>query len=256
MDQLSIARAARLLAEARRTRRRLDGLPASCRPATVDDALAIQAATVALLEDPVGAWPVGAWKVGAPVAGRLVRGAILRSRIFGSPAAVRAADMPLLGVEAEIAFRFDHGLPGRARDYTYEEVAAAATALAAIEIVDSRYADYAGAPMLDKIADCVSNGGLVCGTVRADWRDIDLASLTASLAIDGATVARQSGGHATRDPLLPAVAFANDRRNEGGLPAGVIVTTGTFTGLTFAKAGQSVLATFEGFGSAAVTFDA
>lgn len=251
MDQRSIEQAASLLAQARRTGSRLGGLPPTCRPVTIVDALAIQAATVSLLGE-----AVGAWKVGAPVDGRLVHGAIPRSRVFASPARVRAADMPMLGIEAEIAFRFDQGLPAGTREYTYEDVAEAVTALVAIEIVDSRYTNYAGAPVLDKIADCVSNGGFVRGTVRADWRRFDLTSLTASLAIDSKTVVRQVGGHAARDPLLPAVAFANDRRTEGGLPPGAIVTTGTFTGLRFAKPGQAVVAAFEGFGSAEVTFDA
>jgi 2-keto-4-pentenoate hydratase len=180
----------------------------------------------------------------------------MTSRVFDSPARIRAADMPMLGVEAEIAFRFDRPMPARAREYAYDEVAESATALVAIEIVDSRFRSYKDAPLLDRVADCVSNGGFIRGPARSDWRSIDLSKLTAALLIDGKTVVRQVGGHVAGDPLLPAVALVNDLRHERGLPAGIIVTTGTFTGLNFAKPGQAVVAEFEGFGSANVTFAA
>ena len=91
---------------------------------------------------------------------------------------------------------------------------------------------------------------------RPDWRSIDLSKLEAVLEIDGEEIVRKSGGHASGDPLLPAVDFANDRRRQGGLPAGVIVTTGTYTGLTRAKPGQRVTARFTGFGAAEVLFEA
>jgi 2-keto-4-pentenoate hydratase len=40
-----------------------------------------------------------------------------------------------------------------------------------------------------------------------------------------------------------------------GIAVGTIVTTGTYTGLNFAKPGQVAIARFPGFGSATVTFD-
>jgi 2-keto-4-pentenoate hydratase len=54
--------------------------------------------------------------------------------------------------------------------------------------------------------------------------------------------------------LLPAVALANDLRTTVGIAAGMIVTTGTYTGLHFARPGNVVKATFAGFGGATVTF--
>ena len=69
--------------------------------------------------------------------------------------------MPLLGIEAEIAFRFERDLP--AGKYSYAQVADAVTAFAAIEIVDSRFRTYPDLPLMDRHADCVSNGGFVRG---------------------------------------------------------------------------------------------
>ena len=246
MDQEAIRQAAALLIEARRTGVLLDGLPASCRPQTLDHAHAIQEATVAALSD-----VVAGWKVGSPIDGKIVRGALLQSRIFPSGGSIAAARVPLLGVEAEVAFRFDRDLEPRERPYEYAEVAASVTAFPAIEIVDSRFRDYRGAPLIERIADCVSNGAFVAGAAQKRWREFDLAKLDARLEIDGEVLVRRVGGHPANDPLLPAVELVNDLRHIG-VRAGQMMTTGTYTGLNFVKPGQRARAIFEGFGSAEV----
>ena len=244
MDQAAIAQAAALLIDARRTGNRLDALPASCKPATLEDAFAIQDATVAGLGETIAGWKVSI------VDGRAVYGAIIASRVFESGARVEAATMPLLGVEAEIAFRFTRDLP--AGKYSYDDVAGAAAAFAAIEIVDSRFRTYPDLPIMDRNADCVSNGGFVRGPAAADWRSRDLANIAVTLTIGGQEFARHNGGHAAGDPLLPAVALVNVLPR--GVKAGQFVTTGTYTGLNFAKPRQTVSVTFAGFGAVEVAF--
>jgi 2-keto-4-pentenoate hydratase len=244
MHRAAVAEAADLFIAARRTGNLLDELPASCKPQTLEDAFAIQDATVAGLGETVAGWKA------AIADGRAIRGAIIASRVFTSPARVAAATMPLLGIEAEIAFRFTRDLP--AGTYTYEQVADAVTAFAAIEIVDSRFRTYPDLSLMDRHADCVSNGGFVAGPAVADWRKLDLVNIAVTLTIGGAEIVRRNGGHATGDPLLPAVALANDLPN--GAKAGQVVTTGTYTGIAFAKPGQTVVATFAGFGTVEVTF--
>jgi len=244
MDQAAIAQAAAHLIDARRTGRLLDALPASCKPETLEDAFAIQDATVAALGETVAGWKVSI------VDGRTVYGAIMASRVFESGAHIEAAKMPLLGVEAEIAFRFARDLPpGK---YSYVDVANAVAAFAAIEIVDSRFRTYPDLPIMDRNADCVSNGGFVRGPGAAHWRTLDLANIAVTLTIGSQAIVRRNGGHPAGDPLLPAVALVNAL--PGGVKAGQIVTTGTYTGLNFAKPGQAVAATFEGFGTVAVSF--
>jgi 2-keto-4-pentenoate hydratase len=247
MDQDAIDQAAALLIEARRTGVLLDGLPASCRPQNLDQAHAIQDATVAVLGD-----AVAGWKVGTPIDGKIVRGALLGSRIIPSGGSIAAARVPLLGVEAEVAFRFDRALEPREHPYEYAEVAAAVTAFPAIEIVDSRFRDYRGAPLIERIADCVSNGAFVAGAAREGWREFDLAKLDARLEVDGEVLVRRVGGHPAGDPLLPAVELVNELRHTTGVRAGQMMTTGTYTGLNFVKPGQRARAVFEGFGSAEV----
>ena len=128
-------------------------------------------------------------------------------------------------------------------------MAAAVTAFPAIEIVDSRFRDYRGAPLIERIADCVSNGAFVQGAPQPRWRDFDLTKLEARLMIDGEECVRRTGGHPTGDPLLPAVELVNAMRLREGVRAGQFATTGSYTGLNFAKPGQRVSASFEGFGS-------
>ena len=251
MDDNAIQQAAALLAQARRSGHLLDALPAACRPANVHEAHAIQAATVATLGE-----RIAGWKVGNPLDGTIIHGALLASRIIEDGGRIAAAKVPLLGVEPEIAFRFDRDLPPRERAYDYEEVAAAVTAFPAIEIVDSRYRDYRNAPLLERVADCVSNGAFVRGAPQPRWREHDLASTVASLIIDGQVIARAAGGHPTVDPLRPAVDLVNVLRAEAGVRSGLVMTTGSFTGMNFAKPGQTVTAAFEGFGSVSVVLEA
>jgi 2-keto-4-pentenoate hydratase len=246
----AITEAVEILRESRARGPTLDAFPETCRPTALAEAHAIQAATACRLGE-----AIGGWKVGATPDGGVARGALLRSRIYESGAHVPAAIVPLLGVEAEIAFRFEHGLPPRGRVYTYDEVADAVVALPAIEIVDSRFRGYPKAPLLDRVADCMSNGAFVYGGAIRDWRSRRLAEADAELTFDEQTIVRRTGGHPTKDPLLPAVALVNDLRGEGGVEAGQIVTTGTYTGLNHAKRGQTVVATFHGVGSVCVIFE-
>jgi 2-keto-4-pentenoate hydratase len=244
-----ITEAVRVLYEARAYGPALDAFPDTCRPMTLSEAHAIQTATALRLGE-----AIGGWKVGATPDGGVARGALLRSRMYETGARVPADTVPLLGIEAEIAFRFERDMPPRGRPYAYEEVADAVAALPAIEIVDSRFRGYPGAPLLDRIADCMSNGAFVYGSAALQWRAFDLVQADVELTFDGHTIVRRSGGHPTKDPLLPAVALVNDLRGESGIVTGQIVTTGTFTGLHHAKPGQAVVATFHGFGSVQVTF--
>lgn len=246
MDGSAVESAARALADARRSGRLLVALPA--RPQTVADAHAIQDATVAALGEAIAGWKVSV------ADGEVMRGALIASRVLPSPARMRAADVPMLGLEAEIAFRLDRDLPPREKPYSKDAIADCVTALVAIEVVDTRFARYADTQMLDRLADFISNGGLITGTVRPDWRSIDLAALKATLSINGVTVVEQTGGHVTRDPIIPAIALINALRQEG-IAKGRVITTGTFTGLYIAKPGDRVVASFEGFGSAELQFD-
>lgn len=242
--------AAALLIRAARTRGWLERLPEDYRPATVDDALAIQAAIVARTGE-----RIAGWKVGGVVEGAITYGVLLESRVQRSPARIAALDMPLLGMEAEVAFRFLHDLPPRAEAYSHEEVDAAVVAFPAIEVVATRYTSYQGTAFIERLADCMSNGAFVVGPDEPAWRTHDLEQLEATLSFDGAVVTQKRGGHSAGHPLRPAVTLVNALRTSSGVRAGQMMTTGTYTGLNFARPGQHVKASFDGFGAAELVID-
>jgi len=242
MEQTAILQAAKALHEARQAGTRLDRLPEFAQPQNVADAWAIQLATVKELGETVAGWKVGL----SPEHGVFV-GILIGSRIFKNGASIAAAEVPMLGIEAEIAFRFDRALPSREREYGREEIAAAVTAFPAIEIVDTRFRDYAATPILERTADFMSNGGFVAGPLRDDWRSFDLAKLEVRLTIDGVERVRRVGGHPTGDPLIPAIALVNVLRASTGVTEGAVATTGSYTGLEYAGRDSTVEVAFTGF---------
>lgn len=243
--------AATLLLQARATGVALIDLPFACRPGDAAAAYRIQDA----ISHELG--PVGGWKVGAkgpdqephcaPIPARLVR---------HSPVRLTQADSRLRGVEAEIAVRLGRDLPARGRPYTAAELASAIDAvLPAIEVVDSRYVAIEGQDAWSLLADGASNAGLVLGQGLGAALPLDLARQRAQLCFDDRVVVDATGGNAAGDLLRLLTWLANhvgDRA--GGLKAGQVVTTGSFTGLLFADPGTRVRAVIEGIGEVALSF--
>ncbi len=172
-----------------------------------------------------------------------------------SPASYTAAELRLIGIEGEIAFRLGRDLPVRAAPYDRAEVSAGATMHPAIEVVDSRYADFRSQDRLSILADNFSNGGLVYGAAVPGWESLDLARTTIKIAEDGAPFADSSGG-AARDPVAALVEFANLMRERGGVKAGTFVTTGSWTGMVFTARGRRIAADFGPLGRVEIAFPA
>ncbi|MDI4234178.1 hypothetical protein OZ411_15310 [Bradyrhizobium sp. Arg237L] len=94
-----------------------------------------------------------------------------------------AADMNRLGIEAEVAFRFEHKVIPRERPYNEYEIEAAITALPAIETLDTRQVDFEAVPVLDKATDFLSNGSFVAGTQIREWRALDPEDIRIRVAV-------------------------------------------------------------------------
>jgi 2-keto-4-pentenoate hydratase len=251
MDAASIKQAAELLVTARRTRQPLDALPPALRPPTFEAGFAIQDAVMALLGERAGGWKVGV-SPNAPA----TCAPMFASLFHTSPVSLPAASVPLLGVEGEIAVRLGKDLPKRAAPYTRDDVIAAIDGVcAAIEVVDSRFKAFLKCTPEDKLADNVGNGGFVSGPMVTDWKKLDLSALKVTLDVGGKTLVDKVGGSPSGDPLVAVVWLANHLTGrDGGLKAGQIVTTGSCTGLPYAKPGDTAIVTFEGLGTAQVTF--
>jgi 2-oxopent-4-enoate/cis-2-oxohex-4-enoate hydratase len=162
-------------------------------------------------------------------------------------------------IESEICFRLTADLPARERHYRPEEVAEAVVACASLELVDTRF-DTGYRPLrqmldsratrLEAFADHNTTGAFVVGDARADWRGFDFAELRLVMTAGDKVLFDTVGGHALDDPFLPAVVLVNRMRHRGGLSAGQILVTGSFTGFTEVEPDTPVVADFKGFGKA------
>ena len=229
----------------------LHELPPGCRPQTDADAYQIQEAVARQLGETAGGWKVGA----ASAAGAAFCAPIWMRMIRLSPASYVGAELRMIGIEAEIAFRLARDLPPRAAPYGPAEVTAGAALHPVIEVVDSRYADFRSLDRLSILADNFSNGGLVYGPAVPDWEKLDLASTAIIVTEDGEPFADSSVG-AGRDPIAALVDFANLMSKRGGVKAGTLVTTGSWTGMVLTKRGARIVADFGPLDRVEVAFPA
>ncbi len=240
--------AARLLCAARGGEP-LRELPADCRPQSDADAYQIQDAVIRRLGEMVGGWKVGVASPTtvafcAPIFARMIR---------PSPASYSAAELRLIAIEAEIAFRLGRDLPARVAPYDRAEVTAGATLHPVIEIVDSRYVDFQSRGRPSILADNYSNGGLVWGAAVPGWETLDLSRTEMRVTEDGQPFADSSIG-APRDPIAALVDFANLMRQHGDVKAGAFVTTGSWTGMVFTRHGTRIAAEFGPLGRIEISF--
>jgi 2-keto-4-pentenoate hydratase len=181
---------------------------------------------------------------------------LLQPLIGPSPCKLGHGPAPVLGIEAEIAFRFKKDLPPRSVPYARDEVAAAIGSLhPAIEVVDSRYRTRESVTASARLADFQSNGHFVFGPEIKDWKKVDPTQQAISLEIAGKRVADTVGGNAAVDLFRLLMWLVDHAGKRGrGIKANDIVTTGSCTGLTFARPGDTVVARFAGLGEVTVTF--
>jgi 2-keto-4-pentenoate hydratase len=244
---------ARLLSSARRDVRRIT-LDPDQKPVDVAEAYAVQDAVGGLLV-PGGAPTLG-WKVGAPDA-RAVPSAAPIYLVLSAPARIPASSLNMIGVEAEIAYVFAAGLPRRATPYSTDEaLRAVGGCCVAIEVCDSRLADWQAADDLTKLADHGLNYALVIGERVRDFRRFDLRRQPVRTLIDGKVLKEGVGCHALDDPASLLPWLVNHAAGRGGVKRGSIVTTGSWLGMHFIAPGAEVAVEFPGIGRAAVAFPA
>jgi 2-keto-4-pentenoate hydratase len=250
-----LERAAQLLLDLRSAGARPRSLPVALAPTSELEAYQIQQMLLARL----GA-RVGGWKASMSSLESGTSAPIYAADLHRTPARVGSLIASSLGIEPEVAFSLRRDLAARPDGplYSRQEILDAIEgAHAAIEIVVSRYQSHAGAEPLDRLADNISNAGLVYGPSCRDWQALDLRSLPLRLTLrapDGvSTVYEARGGHPQGDPLTPLLWLINDLARRGiAMRAGELITTGSYAGLRQASRGTHVLVEFSGLGSATV----
>jgi 2-keto-4-pentenoate hydratase len=212
---------------------------AALAPADAAAAMRVQQDVAQRLGAQVGGWKVGFGADGVPFAGPLYQADIVRS-----PATRPLAAGDHVIVEVELAFRLARDLPSR--DTSRDEIVAA---IVGIELIRGRLGEPPAVPFLAWIADNAGNAGYVTGGSTRDFRKLDLTRLRCRLAVDGKTVHDKVGGHPQGDPIEPIRAWlARGDDTLGGLRAGHVVTTGSFTTPFRAEGAARFEASMDGIG--------
>ena len=211
-------------------------------PLTFAEALQVQEKVTAAL----GA--VGGWKV-APGSTKEEPSLapVLAKNVFGASESFAAGRFKNIGVECEIAFRMSKDLGGGT--YTNEQVADAIESMVPlIEICESRLVDVKGGPAEWRIADSVSQGGIMIGKPITDWRSVNVVDQPLTLTFNGEKVADVPGSKQA-DLVAIVAKLANQiGKHCGGIKKGQIVTTGSMSGNIAAKPGTEAVATFKNLG--------
>ncbi len=150
-------------------------------------------------------------------------------------------------VEAEIALVMASDLD-EPQASLHDVMAATAYVLPAIEIVDSRIADWA-ISFADTVADNASSGAFVLGCEPKPLGQLDLRTCGMVLEVDGAVTSVGAGAACLGHPLAAAAWLARTL-SEFGTPlrARDIVLTGALGPMTPIQPGSSVRATIGGLG--------
>ncbi len=237
----------------------IGALPEAVRPANRAEGYAIQAR----LDEISGRTCVG-WKIAAtsfagqqhigvsgPLAGR-----IFAARLHEDGATVSLAGNRMLVAEPEFAFRFRAALPPRSAPYaTAEILEAVGTLHLALELPNSRFADFAkvGEPTL--IADDACAHLLVLGkAVQADWRSRDLSRHEVHARVGERYEREGIGANVLGDPRTALTWIVNELSALGiGLKPGEFVTTGTCMVPLEIEPGDHVSADFGVLGTIGVS---
>jgi 2-oxo-3-hexenedioate decarboxylase len=151
-------------------------------------------------------------------------------------------------IEPEIAFLLGRELSGQVS--IADVLSATEGVFAALEVIDSRYADFSFT-LPDVVADNASAGGYLVGPqLRSPSELEDLRLLGVVVRQDGEILHTAAGAAVMGHPAA-AVAWLSKQLADVGrtLPAGSIVLSGALTDAVPLRAGASLVAEFDGLGA-------
>jgi 2-keto-4-pentenoate hydratase len=258
-DTDKVAAAAKTLSDHWRAGTKFEALEASMRPQDRAAGYAIQAALAGQFPGKLFGWKIAATSeagqkhinVGGPLAGRIFAETVIPD---SGTASMKGNEMRV--GEAEFAFRFARDLPPRGDPYSVQDVLAAVGTLhPAIEIPDSRFADFVTAGEAQLIADNACAQRFVLGDpTGADWRSRDLIEERPVVTLRG----ERHIGHGKNvlgDPRVALAWCVNELRALGvTLREGEVITTGTCCTPLPIAAGDVFAADFGALGKVSVAF--
>ncbi len=156
-------------------------------------------------------------------------------------------------IEPEIAFVTRSALQGPGCTIA-NALAAVDFVIPAIEVIDSRYADFKF-DLPSVVADNASSARYIVGGCARRVDELDLRTLGVVVEKNGEGVAFGAGAAVLGSPAASLAMLANLlAEREQGIPAGTYVMTGGITEAIGAKAGDHFTARFQALGSVAVRF--
>ncbi|CDS52528.1 2-keto-4-pentenoate hydratase [Polaromonas sp. CG9_12] len=199
------------------------------------------------------------WKSGGPSRDAvLTHSRLPEGGIWPSPAST-GWPFALRGIEAEIALRLSAPVDAAlAATLDLQGARKLVDAMAVtIEVVDSRWTQGLEAPALLRLADLQSHGALVLGNWRSFEAARDWSAQRCRVQTGDAPAQAFRGTHSLGDPahVLPSL-LRHATLGGRTVPAGSVVTTGTWCGVLHARQGETVTVSFDGIGEARVSFDA
>ncbi|MFA5702822.1 MAG: fumarylacetoacetate hydrolase family protein [Advenella sp.] len=157
-------------------------------------------------------------------------------------------------VEAEIALVIGKDLTHERHTYA-DIISATEYALASIEIVDSRIADWK-ISITDTVADNASSALFVLGSQPVLLKDFSLTECAMSMKHNGVQVSSGKGAACLGNPLNAAVWLANVMVQCGRpLTAGSIILTGALGPMVAVSAAGSYDVTIDGLGTVKAVFE-
>ena len=260
LEKNQIAAVSRTLNGHWRSGTKLAMLDPSQRPQSRGEGYAIQAEIARSSSQAIFGWKIAATSeagqkhinVAGPMAGRILREMLIED---GGTASMAGNEMRV--AEPEFAFRMRVDLPPRPAPYSVAEVLAAVDSLhPAIEIPDSRFADFAAAGEAQLIADNACGHLFVLGKpAQTNWRALDLVEERPVITLRGQRYLGH-GRNVLGDPRAALAWLANELRGLGlTLRAGEIVTTGTCHPPLPIQSGDRMEADFGSLGRVSVGFE-
>ena len=260
LDTKQISAASRTLVSHWRAGSKLGDLDAAERPRNREEGYAIQAEIERTSSAKLFGWKIAATSeagqkhinVPGPMAGRILEETLIAN---GGTAPMAGNEMRV--AEPEFAFRMGRNLPPRPAPYTVAEVLdAVATLHPAIEIPDSRFAEFVSAGEAQIIADNACAHLFVLGpATSANWRAMDLVEERPQITLRGERYLGH-GKNVLGDPRVALTWLTNELRELGiTLRAGEVVTTGTCHPPLPIQAGDQFAVDFGVLGKVSVGFE-
>ena len=259
-------KAAELLAAMRRKEIEVPGEPGladDIRPRNRDEAQIISD----LVADILG-WEVKGWKF---YINAMIQQAPLRTPIYDiweSPAVLPEGVSQHFWIEPELTFRALRDFPAQDAPFTYAETLAGFEALPSFEVIGPRFRFDSAAhmrqvvngyrinPRFDGLADGNASGGYVVGTPVKDWQAFDWLKMHVTMDCAGKSLVDTVGGHPLVDPFISMFPLVNLMRAKGGIKAGMLMATHSYSGFLPVPPNEKVVSTFSGFDPIEATFEA